>query len=176
MAEEVTRNYCLQCGSDEYKRIDSKQFFCKSCGFTYFQNIAASAGAIIECRNQILACVRKYDPCKGMLSLPGGFVDIKESAESALQREIFEELRIQVPEMFYMGSFPNVYLYKCVEYHSLDLVFVIKLNEIPEITIGDEIAAIKWIDRGQIDYNQFAFESIKKGLKMYFELSNSNAR
>ena len=111
-----------------------------------------------------------------MLGLPGGFVDIKESAESALKREIFEELKIQVPEMFYIGSFPNVYLYKCVEYHSLDLFFVIKLNEIPEITIGDEIAAIKWIDRGQIDYNQFAFESIKKGLKMYFELSNSNAR
>lgn len=76
MIEDVTRNYCLQCGSDEYKKVNSKQFFCESCGFTYFQNVAASAGAIIECRNQILACIRKYDPYKEMLGLPGGFVDI----------------------------------------------------------------------------------------------------
>jgi NAD+ diphosphatase len=172
---DATINYCLQCGSDEYKKINSKQFFCKSCGFTYFQNVAASAGAIIECRNQILACVRKYDPCKGMLGLPGGFVDTNESAESALKREILEELKIPISEMSYIGSFPNVYLYKCVEYHSLDLFFAIKLKEIPEITIGDEVAEAKWIDRGKINYNQFAFESIKKGLKMYFELSNHNA-
>lgn len=167
MPEKVTINYCLKCGSDHYKEVKVNQYRCESCGFTYFQNIAAAVAAIIECNNQILACVRKHDPCKGMLGLPGGFVDINESAESALKREISEELNISITTMSYLGSFPNLYRYKCVEYHTLDLFFTITLNKIPEITIGDEVAAIQWIDRGEIDYNQFAFASMKNGLKMY---------
>ncbi|MDR4506475.1 MAG: NUDIX domain-containing protein [Candidatus Scalindua sp.] len=165
-------NYCLRCGADRFKNVRANEFFCESCGFTYFQNIAASVAAIIECRNQILTCVRKYEPCKGMLGLPGGFVDMNESAESALKREIFEEVEIPVTEMHYLGSFPNVYLYKSVEYHTLDLFYSLQLKEIPRITIGDEIAATQWIAGEEIQYEQFAFESMKKGLRRYFELKS----
>lgn len=165
-------NYCLRCGVDSFKQVMANQFICGSCGFTYFQSIAASVAAIIECRNQILTCVRKCEPCKGKLGLPGGFVDMKESAESALKREVFEEVKISVSEMHYLGSFPNVYLYKCVEYHTLDLFFSLQLKEIPPITRGDEIAATQWIAREEIQYEQFAFESMKKGLRRYCELES----
>ncbi|GJQ60377.1 MAG: NUDIX domain-containing protein [Candidatus Scalindua sp. AMX11] len=167
MTEENAIYYCLQCGTNKFKSVRANQFFCESCGFTYFQNIASSVAAIIECRNQILTCVREYDPCKGMMGLPGGFVDREESAELALKREIFEEVRIAVSEMHYVGSFPNVYQYKGVEYHTLDLFFSLRLKEKPQITIGDEIAAIEWIPREEITYEQFAFESMKKGLRRY---------
>ncbi|MDR4498894.1 MAG: NUDIX domain-containing protein [Candidatus Scalindua sp.] len=171
MTGEKTIYYCLQCGSDKYKNISSKQFLCESCGYTYFQNIAASVAAIIECHNQILVCTRKFDPCRGKLCFPGGFVDMNESAESALKREVFEELKIEISEMRYVGSFPNVYLYKHVEYHTLDFFFSLKLEEVPQITVGEEIAAIKWIEKDKINYDGFAFESIKWGLQRYSDLS-----
>ena len=94
---------------------------------------------------------------------------MNESAESALKREVYEELNIEIPDTRYVGSFPNVYLYKNVEYHTLDLFFSLKLEEKPQITVGEEIAASKWVDRNKINYDDFAFESIKNGLRMYFD-------
>lgn len=108
MIETVTFNYCPKCGADVYRKVGSNQFLCGACRFTYFQNVAASAAAIIECRNQILVCVRKYDPCKGMLGLAGGFVDINESAGSALKREVCEELKIH----FNMWKSKSIYMHK----------------------------------------------------------------
>ncbi len=165
-------NHCLRCGVDRFKNVRANQFFCESCGFTYFQNVASSVAAIIECHYKILTCVRKYDPCRGMLGLPGGFVDIDESAESALKREVFEELKIELPEMRYIGSFPNLYPYKQVEYYTLDLFFSLKLKELPQITIGEEIAAIQWFERDKINYDDFAFESMRKGLQRYLKMES----
>ena len=86
---------------------------------------------------------------------------MNESAESALKREVYEELNIEIPDTRYVGSFPNVYLYKNVEYHTLDLFFSLKLEEKPQITVGEEIAASKWVDRNKINYDDCAFESSK---------------
>ncbi|MCP5006469.1 MAG: NUDIX domain-containing protein [Planctomycetes bacterium] len=164
--------HCLRCGTNAFKKVRTNQYFCESCGFTYFQNIAASVAAIIEWNDQILTCVRKYEPGKGMLGLPGGFVDIKETAESALKREIFEEVRITAPAMHYVGSFPNVYRYECVEYQTLVLFFSFQLKEISQMAVGDEIAEIQWITKDEVKFDRFAFDSVEKGLRRYFELKS----
>ncbi len=166
--------HCLRCGTNTFKKAGSNKYFCESCGFTYYQNIAASVAAIIEWRDQILTCVRKYEPGKGMLGLPGGFVDMKETAESALKREIFEEVGITVPAMGYIGSFPNAYRYECVEYQTLVLFFSLQLKEIPQMAVGEEITDIQWIARDEVEFDRFAFDSVEKGLRRYFELKSFN--
>lgn len=49
---------------------------------------AAVAGLIFNEKGQLLLTIRAKDPGKGLLDLPGGFVDMGENADQALRREI----------------------------------------------------------------------------------------
>src|SRR4030042_605907 len=97
-------DYCPACGAREIFFDDIKQFKCRACSFTFFQNVAAAAAAILEYDGKILLVKRGQEPEKGKLDLPGGFLDPKESAEDGLRREIREELHIDLKQLKYIGS------------------------------------------------------------------------
>ena len=44
----------------------------------------------------VLLIERKNDPCKGCWALPGGFMNIDETAEEAAVRELYEETGIHI--------------------------------------------------------------------------------
>ena len=56
------------------------------------------AGAVIVQDGQVLIVKRKYDPLAGQWSLPGGGVELGETLEDSIVREMLEEtgLRIEV--------------------------------------------------------------------------------
>ena len=57
----------------------------------YFNPSSAVACFIRNSRGELLLVRRAKEPAKGRLDLPGGFVDMHESAEEAAQREVKEE-------------------------------------------------------------------------------------
>lgn len=69
----------------------------------------------------MLVVRRAKDPAKGTLDLPGGFVDLHESAEEAVRREVKEETGLDVKSSRYLFSIPNIYLYSGFEVHTEDL-------------------------------------------------------
>jgi NAD+ diphosphatase len=101
--------YCPQCGAQRFELHCEKSLVCRDCGFTYFQNAAATVTGLIYFDNKLLLVKRAQQPCLGMLDLPGGFVDPHESNEFALQRELMEELQLKVDNMVYLFSYPNTY-------------------------------------------------------------------
>ena len=82
----VSLKFCPQCGSIGYQYREQKFWYCPVCLFTYFHNVATSASVIVEVNGSVLMLVRNRDPARGMLSLPGGFVDPDERAEDAAIR------------------------------------------------------------------------------------------
>jgi 8-oxo-dGTP diphosphatase len=59
--------------------------------------IIVSAGALINSENQVLYTQRpKGKSMEGLWEFPGGKIESGETAEKALQRELMEELSIQV--------------------------------------------------------------------------------
>ena len=159
--------FCLACGGEGVVWRSGKELNCGICGFVLFLNSAAAAGAIIECGGRILLAVRKNDPCRDMLDLPGGFADNGETGEMTARRELREELGIEVGELAYLCSFPNIYHYRDVTYHTLDMIFLVQLDEKPEIIPRDDVKDYLWIEPAAVDFEQVAFPSIRNALEFY---------
>jgi NAD+ diphosphatase len=160
-------NYCPACGSSDISFSDMKKLVCRNCSLTYYQNVAAAAAAILECDEKIILIKRAREPGKGRLDLPGGFVNPKESAEEALKREIREELEIEVGKLKYLGSYPNVYQYKEVVYHTCDLFFYSKIDALGSEFDRTEIEELILADPLKIPEDRIAFESVKMGLRIF---------
>ena len=57
----------------------------------WFRGPALSADAVWIARGRILLVRRGRPPYRGMWALPGGFVELDETVEHAVERELFEE-------------------------------------------------------------------------------------
>ena len=168
-------NYCPACGSSDIDFDNTKKFSCRDCSFTYYHNVAAAVAAILESDNKIVLIKRAKEPGKGKLDLPGGFVDPKESAEEAVKREIKEELKIDIREPKYLGSYPNIYRYEGVIYHTCDLFFYSKIDALPTDFDRTEIEELILINPLEIPDDKIAFESVKMGLGI-FKSSKSHVK
>jgi ADP-ribose pyrophosphatase YjhB (NUDIX family) len=123
--------------------------------------------AIIEHDSQILLTRRAHEPQIEMLDLPGGFVDYNEDAETALQREVYEELNLKIDNISYFTSAPNIYIYKDVSYYILDICFTCRPCNINDIKPKDDVSKLEFFTPGQIPINDLAFKSTKTGIKRY---------
>jgi NADH pyrophosphatase NudC (nudix superfamily) len=162
--------YCPKCGEKSLRQLSPKKFVCERCQFTVYNNVVAAVAAIIELNDdKIIMTRRGKEPGKGKLDLPGGFVDADETLEQSLQREVKEELSLQIRNLFYLGSFPNKYPYKGIDYSTIDSVFVCKPDAINIKREEGEIEGWDLFDPEMLNLNDVAFESIRKSLERYLE-------
>src|ERR1044071_8302663 len=62
----------------------------------YPERPIVGVGAVIVDDGKVVLIKRKYEPLKGQWSLPGGMVEIGETLQAALAREILEETGLVV--------------------------------------------------------------------------------
>ncbi|MCR5366080.1 MAG: NUDIX domain-containing protein, partial [Prevotella sp.] len=118
--------YCPVCGSSHFEVNNFKSKKCQDCGFTYYGNpCSATAAFIVNDKQEMLVVRRAKEPAKGTLDLPGGFVDMGETVEQGMRREIKEETGLDIEEIQYLFSSPNVYLYSGMGVHTLDMDFLV---------------------------------------------------
>jgi len=156
--------HCPRCGAEGLDWPSRKQIRCRACGFHFFLNVASAVVAILRCEGKLLLSVRGIEPGKGMLDLPGGFLEPGESGEEAVRRELMEELGLDVTGPRYLFSFPNRYFHGDVWYDVLDLFFLVDLSEVPQLTPMDDVSAVRWVEPAEIDFGRIAFDSIRSGL------------
>lgn len=157
--------YCPRCGSEKISISSVKSKKCADCGLDWYFNMSAAvAGLIFNDKGKLLMSVRAHEPAKGMLDLPGGFVDLGETAEDALKREILEELNLEIEIESYIGTFPNTYLFSGVIYHTLDLAFKCRALNPGDIKAGDDVSGFEFVDPEHLDLEQIGLSSIKQML------------
>lgn len=165
--------YCPHCGDNRFAPRSAKEFVCQGCGFRFFTNSAAAVAAIIvDAQDRIMLTRRAIEPWRGMLDLPGGFVDPGESAETALRRELREELSCEIVDMRYICSFPNSYVFSGYMVATTDLAFECTIRSNASITAHDDIDAIEWFALNKMPFNRIAAPSIRNILKHYIELKH----
>lgn len=161
---------CPQCGEDAIEFHEDGALRCPDCEFTFFINPAPTSTAIItNTEGQILLVKRARDPQKGMWDLPGGFIDLGETAETALQRELQEELGVDAEKLEYFGSWVNTYDYKDVPYVTLDLIFVATVTQTPRVVDEHEISEMQWMEPEQIAIDKVAFPSLRAALRAFID-------
>ncbi len=83
---------------------------CPACGLVIYDNPAPTATAIVTRDDgAILFTRRAIEPAFGMLDLPGGFIELEESPEQAVKRELMEETGLEIELTGYLGTFPDRY-------------------------------------------------------------------
>lgn len=162
--------YCPECGHKKFEFDGFKVYHCASCGFEFFFNTATAVSAIIVDNDRLLAATRARDPGKGLLDLPGGFVDPGESLEIALQRELVEELSIRPLALSYLTSATNFYHYKAVDYTTCDCFFLADFDSFDGLNAGDDVSALQWIQLSELNLADFAFDSVKRAIKHFLNV------
>ena len=165
--------YCPCCSSSKFEINNFKSKKCGDCGFVYYFNSStATVAFIIDNNGRLLVAKRAFEPAKGTLDLPGGFVDMYESAEEAIIREVKEETGLEINAPKYLHSIPNIYLYSGFEIHTLDMFFEIKIENVSEIQAADDVSELIWMKREDINPELFGLNSIRKGVEKWLFTNN----
>jgi len=103
-----------------------------------------------------IVLIERKNPPHG-LALPGGFVDIGESVENALIREMKEEtnLDVQIVRLFNVYSDPK----RDPRFHTVSIVFVCKAYGTP--TGKDDAKEAKIYKLEEIPFNRLVFDHEK---------------
>ncbi|MFA5419682.1 MAG: NUDIX hydrolase [Bacteroidales bacterium] len=132
---------------------------------------ALTVDALIICKSttetQILLIQRKHPPFENLWALPGGFMDMDETLEQAVVRELQEETGLVCHNLQQFKSFSTVD--RDPRGRTISVVFWEVLTEIPEITAGDDAKKAQWFPVEQLPQLAFdhgeiigAFLSMKK--------------
>ena len=69
----------------------------------------------------------------------------------------------------YLYSYPNRYPYRGITYDTLDLIFLVQLDEPPELQAADDLAELVWLERESIDFERIGFPSLRTAVARYLE-------
>ncbi len=162
--------FCPKCGSTKISYDGIKKFQCSDCNFIFYINAATATAVIIELSDgRIILTQRKFNPAKGKYDLPGGFVDLNERVEEAAIREVKEELNLDVSNIKFLASFPNIYEFSGITYFTCDIAFIAQCNDVHNLSANDDVQGYISIKPEEIDFDIISFESIRNILRYYLK-------
>lgn len=115
-----------------------------------------TADAVVICSGHVLLVTRGAAPGKGLLALPGGFLDINERLEDAAIRELREETRVKVPAPVLKGSVRETKVFdhpnrsargRTITHASL---IVLPDGPLPRVKGSDDAAYAAWVPLSEV--------------------------
>jgi ADP-ribose pyrophosphatase YjhB (NUDIX family) len=167
-------SYCPHCGAAPLGKSAKRAVRCPRCGLEFYFNCTTAVAAFLLHQNQLVLGIRAEEPQKGMLDLPGGFVEFDETAEEALRREVLEEFNVEIIHPVYLTSAPNDYFYGGLLYKTTDLYFLCEVADISTLKAGDDVASYEWVDPMTLDLQKLAFSSGRMALRRLREFLQSS--
>ena len=91
----------------------------------------------------VLMIRRKQDPYKDSWAFPGGFMDINEVPETAVQRELLEETGVHATHFIQIGAFAG--LHRDPRHRTVSIGYISLLEgALPEVKGNDDAADARW--------------------------------
>jgi 8-oxo-dGTP diphosphatase len=113
--------------------------------------IAGVAGLTIR-NNQVLLTVRGKPPRKGYWGIPGGVVEVGETLEQAVEREVFEETGVRVNPVELVTIFDSINKDDLgrVQFHYILFEYLCEYVS-GDVRAGDDAPDAKWITLDNLD-------------------------
>ncbi|MCS7124023.1 MAG: NUDIX hydrolase [Candidatus Bathyarchaeota archaeon] len=109
-------------------------------------------GAIIVCDGKILLEKRKGEPGRGKWSVPGGLVELGETVEEAVVREVKEETGLDVADPELIDVVDNIVRDEKgeIKYHFVIIDYLVKVRG-GEVRAADDAEELKWIPLSEVE-------------------------
>ena len=120
--------------------------------------------AIIVHDNNILLCKNIKNPNHSYYFLPGGHMEADESPETALEREIREEIGESILAIQKIGEFDNVFTEDTKTYDEHTYVYLTTLKNYEHIHGLEGHLSFEWIPLDRVMSLDFKPEEIKESM------------
>jgi len=112
----------------------------------------AGVGAVIICKGKILLEKRKSQPGRGKWTVPGGLVELGESAEQTVMREVREETNLEVeqPELIDVVNSVTTDEDGRIKYHFVIVDYFVKLKG-GTLRAADDAAELSWVRFSEVE-------------------------
>jgi 8-oxo-dGTP diphosphatase len=134
-------------------------------------------GAVITCNGRILLEKRKSEPGRTKWSIPGGLVELGESVEQTVVREVKEETNLEVekPELVDVVNSVTLDENGKIKYHFVIVDYCVKLKG-GMLKAADDAAELRWVPFDEVENYD-----LTKSFREFFQrnrqkLEKSNSR
>jgi len=131
----------------------------------YPKKPVVGVGAIILDGDKILLEKRKNDPSKGKWTVPGGLVELGETVEQAVVREVNEETRLEVydPRLVDVVNYISLDEKSAVEYHFVIIDYLVTVRG-GKPKAASDAADLKWVP-----FNEVEEYDLTESFRLFFQ-------
>ncbi len=147
---------------------DRERLVCADCNFVLYENPKIVVGSVVYLEQRILLCRRAIEPRAGYWTLPAGYLELGESAETGARREAQEEARakVEIEQLLGVYSIPWI--------NQVQLIYRARLLD-PEVSAGPESQEVGLFLWDEIPWDEIAFPSVHWALGHYAETRDQTA-
>jgi ADP-ribose pyrophosphatase YjhB (NUDIX family) len=162
-----TVRFCPLCGAGVVQRVVSRDMrehpVCGGCGFVFYLHPKLVAITIPVREGRVLLARRAIEPAHGLWTFPGGYVDWGEDVATAAQREMREEVGLDLAPEGLVGiySYPAAPVV-IVAYH------VTLPHGLEAAADSQEVSEVRLFAREDIPWDALAFRSTREALADWF--------
>ncbi|MFK8011957.1 MAG: bifunctional nicotinamide-nucleotide adenylyltransferase/Nudix hydroxylase [Marinicellaceae bacterium] len=159
---EYLNQFVISQHQDIFNQLCSEYRFIKNYKSGWdvapYQPTFVTVDAVVIQSGHILLVERKARPGKGLLALPGGFLDPGEKLKDACLRELKEETKLKVPLPVLYGSIKHNDVfddpYRSMRGRTITHAFYIELKpnqELPKVKGGDDAKRAFWLPLSELN-------------------------
>ena len=151
MSERGPRVRAIPPGDDRVRLV------CPECRYVAYQNPLIVVGSVPVWEERILLCRRAIEPCRGLWTLPAGFMEEYETTLEGAVREAREEAgaNIEIDALLAIYQLPRI--------SQVHMFYRARLLS-PEIAAGTESLEVALVPWSEIPWHELACPTVRWAL------------